>query len=240
MTQPLRSTRVTGLHHDYELLRPCVPHRYSDSHGVSHLNVSLYIGTTGSHVPQRSQEQLHATFTPDTTQPVSRLPLDSSQTTIQNPVLMSPNDLFDASAVVRFRSSRCSTHDVLTDAFSLTLTTATLDRSSSGWFEASLCRAAPEGLPPSPLELRHFNKLLCCFVPRGTRIARSSTRRWPAFERSLGPNCTPAWNAASGRSVTMLAATSPIAVRTPLAVPNPIALHSVHDQSQRRILPVER
>jgi hypothetical protein len=73
---------------------------------------------------------------------------------------MSPNDLFDASAVVRFRSSRCSTHDVLTDAFSLTLTTTALDRSSSGLFEASPCRAAPEDLPPSPLELQHFNKLL--------------------------------------------------------------------------------
>ena len=156
MTQPLRSTRVTRLHHYYGLLRPCVPHRYADSHGVSHLNVSLYIGTTGSHVPQRSQEQRHATFTPDTTQPVSRLALDSSQTTIQNPVLMSPNDLFDASAVVRFRSSRCSTHDVLTDAFSLTLTTVALDRSSSGLFEASPCRAALEGPPPSLLELRHF------------------------------------------------------------------------------------
>jgi hypothetical protein len=135
MTQPLRSARVTGPHHYYGLLRPGAPHRYSGSRGANHLNASLHIGTTGSHVPRRSPEQLHATSTADTTWPVNRLPPDSSRTTTQDPVSMSPVFAFDASAVVRLRSSRYPTHDVSRDAFSLTLTTPALDRSSSGLFE---------------------------------------------------------------------------------------------------------
>jgi hypothetical protein len=35
------------------------------------------------------------------------------------------------------------------DAFSPTLTTTPFERSSSGWFEASSCQRASEGLPPS-------------------------------------------------------------------------------------------
>jgi len=118
MTQPLRSARITKPQRYYELLRPCVPHRYSRSHDSNHLNFFLRIGTTGSHVPQKSLKLRHATSTPDTTQPVDRLPLDSSRTTIQDPVLMSPFNFFDASAVVRLRSSHCFIPDVSYDAFS--------------------------------------------------------------------------------------------------------------------------
>ena len=67
---------------------------------------------------------------------------------------MSPVNFFDASAMVRLRSSHCFSHDASCAAFSLTLTTPTLDQSSLGLFKASPCRAALEGLPPSPLEFR--------------------------------------------------------------------------------------
>ena len=118
--QPLRSTRITRSHRYYELLRPCALHRYAGSYGVIHLSVSLHISTTGSHVPRRSPEPRHATSTPDTTQPVDRLPLDLSRTTEQDPVLMSSTAVaFDASAVVRLRSSHDSPHDASFDAFSL-------------------------------------------------------------------------------------------------------------------------
>ena len=43
--------------------------------GASRLDSSLSIGTTGSHVPHKSLDQIHATFMPDTTQTVSRFPL---------------------------------------------------------------------------------------------------------------------------------------------------------------------
>ena len=48
----------------YEPLRPCAPHRYSGPRGFSRLDVSLCIGTTGSHVPYKSliraSRRLHA------------------------------------------------------------------------------------------------------------------------------------------------------------------------------------
>jgi len=154
MTQPLCSARITRTQRYYGLLRPCAPPRYAHPHGANHLNFSLIIGTTGSHVPRKSLEQRHAIYTPDTTQPVDRLPLDSSRTTLLNPVLMS-SLCFRCFSNGSCYSSHCSIHDAFVDAFSLTLTTTTLDRSSSGLFEASPCRAAPEDLPPSLSELRH-------------------------------------------------------------------------------------
>jgi hypothetical protein len=43
-----------------------------------HLRVSLHIGTTGSHVPHKSLNHVHAAFTPAATQAISRLLLGSS------------------------------------------------------------------------------------------------------------------------------------------------------------------
>jgi hypothetical protein len=57
---------------------------------VHHLNFSLSIGTTGSHVPHQSPIQVHATLMPDATQAVSRLPLDFSWGSARPPVLTSP------------------------------------------------------------------------------------------------------------------------------------------------------
>ena len=66
--------------------------------GASHLRFSLHIGATGSHVPHRSLDQAHATFTPDITHPVSRLLVSSSQDNHPTLVLM-PTILFDASSM---------------------------------------------------------------------------------------------------------------------------------------------
>ena len=52
----------------YGSLRPCVPHRYSGPYGFSHLDVSLAIGTAGSHVPYESLVRARAVFTPDAAQ----------------------------------------------------------------------------------------------------------------------------------------------------------------------------
>ena len=40
--------------------------------GSTHLSFSLSIGTTGSHVPHKSLDQVRATFMPDAAQAVSR------------------------------------------------------------------------------------------------------------------------------------------------------------------------
>ena len=44
--------------------------------GASHLSFSLSIGTTGSRVPHKSLDQVHATCMPDAVQTVGRFPLD--------------------------------------------------------------------------------------------------------------------------------------------------------------------
>ena len=71
---------------------------------VLHLNFSLIIGTTGSHVPHKSLNQVRATFMPDAAQAVSRSPLDLSWSMVSPPVLTSSIH-FDTSEVVRLRSS---------------------------------------------------------------------------------------------------------------------------------------
>ncbi len=80
-TNPMPNVRGKRLcnAHENERVRPRAWHRYARSHGVNHLNFSLDIQTTGSHVPYQSLKQRHATFTPDTTQPISRHLLDPSQ-----------------------------------------------------------------------------------------------------------------------------------------------------------------
>jgi len=79
------------LQHYYELIRPRAPHRYSHSCGFLHLNFSLIIGTTGSHVPHKSLNQVRATFMPDAVQAANRSPLNSSWKMVSPPVLTSSN-----------------------------------------------------------------------------------------------------------------------------------------------------
>ena len=43
--------------------------------GSSHLSFSLSIGTTGSHVPHKSLDQIRATFMPDAAQAVKQVTL---------------------------------------------------------------------------------------------------------------------------------------------------------------------
>ena len=210
--QPLRSTRITRSHRYYELLRPCALHRYAGSYGVIHLSVSLHISTTGSHVPRRSPEPRHATSTPDTTQPVDRLPLDLSRTTEQDPVLMSSTAVaFDASAVVRLRSSHDSPHDASFDAFSLTLTTPTLNRSRSGLFEAS-----PAGLRRAHLHLlRSYDTsktscLIPCLVAHVLLQGLGSRARIRWVDLVTRPLRTPCGSAASDRPRRPSPSTAPV------------------------------
>lgn len=108
---------------------------------------------------------------------------------------MSTNHAFDASSVVRLRSSHCSSHDVSYDAFSLTLTTLTLNQSSLRLFKASPCRAALEGPPPSLPELRHLKTscLSSCLVAHtlvhgsacGTMMPRHSRARKSRWHRNI-------------------------------------------------------
>jgi hypothetical protein len=62
---PFAPAPLQSLPHYYGSLRPCAPRRYSGPCGFSHLDVSLGIGTTGSHVPYKSLMRARAVFTPD-------------------------------------------------------------------------------------------------------------------------------------------------------------------------------
>jgi len=70
---------------------------------VLHLNFSLGIETTGSHVPHKSLNQVRATFMPDAVQAVSRYLLDLSWWPVDPPVLTSSRS-FRHITVVRSRS----------------------------------------------------------------------------------------------------------------------------------------
>jgi len=78
LTHPLRSipiTRTSSLLRDDPPL--CSASVLSFSWGL-HLNFSLIIGTTGSHVPHESLNQVHAALIPDAIQSVNRYPLNLS------------------------------------------------------------------------------------------------------------------------------------------------------------------
>ncbi len=78
LTHPLRSSPITE---PSTLLRDdpplCFASVLSFSWGL-HLNFSLNIEATGSHVPHKSPDQVHAISMPDAAQTISRLPLGLS------------------------------------------------------------------------------------------------------------------------------------------------------------------
>ena len=87
----------------YEPLRPCAPHRYSGPLGFSQLDVSLCIGTTGSHVPYESLMRTRAVYMPDAARAGSGHPPNLSRGFGDSPVSTSSNR-FDTSSTVCLRS----------------------------------------------------------------------------------------------------------------------------------------
>jgi hypothetical protein len=129
--------------------------------GLATTHIALASGVryraTGSHVPCKSLSQAHATSMPDTIWPVSRHLPDSSQDHPLTLVLMSSQPVSTLQqwfTCVRLHGSHLTRS---CRAFSATLTTSALNRRSLRWFDASPCRATPEGLPPSFAQLRTFS-----------------------------------------------------------------------------------
>ena len=80
LTQPLCSSRITGLHRSYGLVRPRTCHRYSQPHGFRHLHFSLKrIQALVPVVPHKSLDRVHAPYTPAAARPVTKYPAHSSQ-----------------------------------------------------------------------------------------------------------------------------------------------------------------
>jgi len=160
----------------YELVRPPAPHRYSHSHGSSTLSFSLRIGTTGSHVPHKSLDQVHATSMPDAVQAVNRFPMDLSWSSVSLQFRPHPS-VFDTSSMVRLRSSTWTLPDtVFATPFPSTLT------------QGLFTHAAWGGLKPAPVSrLRGtYPHIFCSFV---AHFQKSSP--WDNFKKwgLLGEMC---------------------------------------------------
>ena len=87
--QPLRSTSITEAS---SLIRVAPPLCFASVLSFSwdlHLNFSLSIKATGSHVPRKSLTQSHAIFTPEAAWAVNRSPPNLSWTQYRSPVLTS-------------------------------------------------------------------------------------------------------------------------------------------------------
>jgi len=163
---PLRSSPITEPSSLLRVAPPLCPASVLSHLWGFHLCFSLDIRATGSHVPHKSLYQVHAVFMPEAIWPVIRYPPDLSQGNDYPSVLTS--SLRFRHFIIRFTCVRLlDTH--LTEscsAFSVTLTTPALYRSSLRWFEASTCMAASRG-PPSSLMQHGCTKdfvLLCAFV----------------------------------------------------------------------------
>ncbi len=147
---PLRSSPITG---PSTLILddppPCFASVLSFSWDL-HLNFSLNIETTGSHVPHKSLTQIHATFTPEAAWAVNRFPPNLSRTQYSNPVLTS--SLIEWFAYARLSESHLPRSYAVT--FPKTLTTLALYQRSFRWFEACSCKPASRGPPSSFAQLR--------------------------------------------------------------------------------------
>jgi hypothetical protein len=72
LTQPLCSSRITGLLRSYWLVRPSASLRASRLMVFLHLCFSLDIETLVPVVPHESPDQVHAPYTPAVTRPVTK------------------------------------------------------------------------------------------------------------------------------------------------------------------------
>lgn len=91
---------------------------------------------------------------PDTIQAVTRFPLDSSWSRSATPFLMSPYTLSTRHQRFAYAHLQISHLTGSCPAFSVTLTTLTLNQRSSRWFGNYSWKSLPEGHPPSFLQLR--------------------------------------------------------------------------------------
>ena len=189
MTRPLRSTRITRLHHYYGPVRPCAPPRYSaprsrlclgsslsrpgDHHGP--VNGRQYRGDRfprSAPEPGPGSRRLHAGHHPGSNTGNPRThPRPITLTWFRCRLRLSTRHQRFALARLPGPHLTCSRH-----ALSATLTTPALDRRSLRWFETSPCRAIPGGRPPSLAQHRsEVEGLLHPQLPfvRGTQRSRA-------------------------------------------------------------------
>jgi len=148
-----------------------------------HLEFSLHIGATGSHVPHRSLNHVHAALTPGATQAISRLLLGSSWATT-TPSFDAIPTLSTLHRTVRFRSSPWPSPDTSCAPFPRTLPTATLDRHDSGAVWSLLLQAGSEGPTLISCAARRFQLAITTSLRRRRGAQSSAYRTRVACPRS--------------------------------------------------------
>ena len=143
----LRSNAITAPSSLLRATPPLCPASVLWSSWGFHLDVSLRIGATGSHVPHKSLNQGHAAFMPDAVWAVGRYLPDLSRANETHPVL-TPSMHF-STRHQRFACARLLGSHLTRSrpAFSSTLTTIALYDSSLRWFEACSCKPASRDRP---------------------------------------------------------------------------------------------
>src|SRR6266446_6365076 len=133
-----------------------------------------------SQVPHVSLNPSHATYTPDTAWPVSRLPPRLSWEPLPIPVLMSSLEFSMRLQWFTFARLSYSYMTCLSRLLTVTFTTSSVSvRSSLRLFKACSCKPALEGLPPS-------------HVQHGTQLrAPSWHKQWPLSNSDCGVICNP-------------------------------------------------
>ena len=146
MTQPLCSSRITGLHRSYGLVRPSALHRYA------RLVVSATCASPFTSerlfpaVPHESPGQIHASYTPAAACPVTRYPTGSSQEMEKPLVLTTLYGLrrFSGGSLA-FVSLTLTCSGYVPVALTPMLTTTAFDRSSLEVVWDLLLKTDPEG-----------------------------------------------------------------------------------------------
>ena len=97
MTQPLCSSRITGLLRSYGLVRPRTCHSVLSPHGFRHLYFSLGIQALVPVVPHKSLDRVHAPYTPAAARPVTKYLAHLSQRVLP-PLVLAALWVIDASS----------------------------------------------------------------------------------------------------------------------------------------------
>ena len=145
-------------------------HRYSPPYSSSCLGFSLpqasvntparAITARGSHVSCQRPDQARATSVPGNRQGSKQVSPWLFPGQQLDPGYDCRRYAYDTSAVVHSRSPSRSTPDASCAPFPWCSSPRLIHRSNPRWFTASPCRAAMEGLPPSPAQHRDHQRNL--------------------------------------------------------------------------------
>ena len=162
----LRSIRVTGLHHHYEPVRPCAPHRYSAPRGSAAWRSPLASEQQVPTFRRGASRWTHATFMPVAARPSQQAPSELCPRPTTGAWFRQHPYAFDMSSAVHSRSSFQRTPDGSCPPFPQRSPPRPLSRSSLRWFEPWSCNPSPRGQPSCQAAACKSDPSWQCFLSR--------------------------------------------------------------------------